>query len=335
MNHRYLVALALLASACGGKGGPGPTPVVNPPQITCPADVSVRGVDTGAQSVSFDAPTVTGGAAPVNVACAHASGSTFPLGTTSVSCTASDSGGRQASCSFNVVLTGVTLGVTKFEAIGDSLTEGENGRFVPTFLDPPNAYPTRLQAAFDAAYPGQGVVVINKGHSGDSVETTVRDLNGNLSKDRPGAVLVLAGYNNLLSGGCKISDDNNPRCSNQIVTDIGIGVRDCIRHSKEPPFNVQFVFVSTLTPPGPLVTGASDRRLRGDMILKVNDRIRQVVAAERATLVDTYPTFLGHEADYTDIDGLHLRPAGYQAIADNFFAAIRATIPQTPLFTVH
>jgi lysophospholipase L1-like esterase len=330
MNHRCIAALALLAAACGGKG-PGPTPVVNPPQIACPADVTVRGVDAGAQSVSFDAPTVTGGTAPVNVTCAHASGSTFPLGTTSVSCTASDSGGRQASCSFNVVLTGVTLGVTKFEAIGDSLTEGENGRLVPLVLDPPNAYPTRLQALLDTAYPGQGVVVINKGHSGDSVEATVRDLSGNLFKDRPGAVLVLTGYNNLLSGGCKISDDNNPRCSNQIVTDIELGVRDCIRHSKEAPFNIQFVFVSTLTPPG--LSG--DRRLRNDMIVRVNERIRQVVAAERATLVDTYPTFLGHEADYTDVDGLHLRPAGYQAIADNFFAAIRAAIPQTPLSTVH
>jgi lysophospholipase L1-like esterase len=323
------MVLALLASGCGGKSGPGPTPVTNPPQISCPADISVRGVDTGSQAVSFDPPTVTGGTAPVNVTCAHESGSSFPLGTTAVSCTASDSGGRQASCSFNVVLSGVTLGVTKFEAIGDSLTEGENGRIVPSFLDTPSAYPTRLQAMFDIAYPGQGVVAINKGHSGDSVEMTVRDLKGNLSADRPGAVLVLTGYNNLLSGGCKISDDNNPRCSNQVITDIGLGVRDCIRQSKEAPFNVQFVFVSTLTPPGP----SGDRRLRGDMIVKVNDRIRQVVAAERGILVDTYPTFLGHEPDYTDVDGVHLRPAGYQAIADNFFAAIRATIPQTPLFS--
>jgi lysophospholipase L1-like esterase len=31
------------------------------------------------------------------------------------------------------------------------------------------------------------------------------------------------------------------------------------------------------------------------------------------------------------VDGLHLRPAGYQALADAFFAAIQATVPQTPL----
>lgn len=327
MKYRYIVAVSLLAAACGGSKGPGPTPV--PPQIACPADVTVRGVNSGSQTVTFDTPTTSGGTAPVTVTCAHASGSSFPLGTTSNTCTASDAGSRQASCSFNVILTGVTLGVTKFETVGDSLTEGENGRVAPSFLDPPNAYPTRLQAAFDVAYPGQGAVVINKGHSGDTVEMTVNDLRGNLLKDRPGAVLVLAGYNDLTVAACRISDDNNPRCSNDVINQIGTGVRDCIRKSKEAPFNIQFVFVSTLTPPGP----SGDRRLRPDVILRVNDRIRQVVAAEGATLVDTYPTFLGHEADYTDIDGLHLRPAGYQALADNFFASIRATIPQTPLLT--
>src|SRR3954470_2950350 len=207
MNRRCIVTLALLATACGGKST-GPTPVVNPPQITCPADVTIRGVNAGSQNVPFDLPTTSGGTAPVAVTCARAPGTSFPLGTTSVSCTASDAAGRQSSCAFNVTLTGVTISVTRYDAVGDSLTEGENGRIVPFFLDTPSAYPTRLQAAFDSAYPGQGVVVINRGVSGESAERTADDLRGNLSADRPGAVLVLTGYNNLLVGGCKISDDN-------------------------------------------------------------------------------------------------------------------------------
>ena len=32
------------------------------------------------------------------------------------------------------------------------------------------------------------------------------------------------------------------------------------------------------------------------------------------------------------MDGLHLRPAGYAALADGFYAAIQATVPQTPAF---
>ena len=48
------------------------------------------------------------------------------------------------------------------------------------------------------------------------------------------------------------------------------------------------------------------------------------------TLVDSYVAFLGHEAEYVNVDGLHLKPAGYQALADTFFAAIQATVPMTP-----
>ncbi len=55
-----------------------------------------------------------------------------------------------------------------------------------------------------------------------------------------------------------------------------------------------------------------------------------MVRAEGATLVDTYPTFIGHEAEYVDQDGLHLRPAGYQALADSFFGVIKSTVMSTP-----
>ena len=54
-----------------------------------------------------------------------------------------------------------------------------------------------------------------------------------------------------------------------------------------------------------------------------------MVTSEAATLVDSYPLFIGHEAEYISIDGLHLLPDGYQAIADAFFAAIKSTVPQT------
>ena len=110
------------------------------------------------------------------------------------------------------------------------------------------------------------------------------------------------------------------------------GVRDCIRRSKD--FSVGFIFVSTLTPQGPVLPGAAhDRRISNDAIQQTNARIRQVVAAEGARLVDSYPLFVGHEADYVDTDGLHLRPAGYQALADAFFAAVTATIPVNSLFS--
>jgi lysophospholipase L1-like esterase len=331
MSRSWIAAAFLSAAACG-RSPANPTPPPAAPQVACPADVSVRGVAGTSQAVTFGAPTVTGGAAPVNVSCAPASGTTFSLGTTPVSCAATDAQTRQATCSFNVTLTGFAIDIKKYDAVGDSFTEGQNGEFAPTFVDVRNAYPTKLQAAFDATYPGQGITVINRGAGGESIEKTVDDLRGNLAKDRPGAVLVLSGYNNLLEGGCRVSDGTNARCNNAINA-VGVGVRDCIRHSKEPPFNIAYVFVSTLTPPGPRAPGAADRRLRSDSVVEVNSRIRQVVSAEGGILVDPYPLFIGHEPDYVDVDGLHLRPAGYQVLADTFFAAITSKIPQTPLFT--
>ena len=308
---------------------PTPVPVVDPPAIVCPADVTVRGITGGAQPVTFQAPVVTAGAAPVNSSCAPASGASFPLGTTSVSCTATDAQARQATCSFTVTQTALALGAMKFEAVGDSLTEGENGAGPkPQFVDPPNSYPTKLQALLDTTYPGQGMTVVNRGVSGQLVQTTRDLLAGHLATDRPQAVLLLSGYNNL--NPCGTGQFNTPACgvATQEVVDV---VRDCIREVKKSPVGVKYIFVSTLTPPGPTGSKGIDR----EAILETNRKLRSVIASEQVTLVDTYPLFVGHEAEYVSADGLHLRPAGYQSIAEAFFAAIKATVPQTPLSLVN
>jgi lysophospholipase L1-like esterase len=104
------------------------------------------------------------------------------------------------------------------------------------------------------------------------------------------------------------------------------GTRDAIRRIKESPAGVKYIFASTLVPPGP----AGSKRIDREAILETNRRIRQYVAAERATLVETHPLFQGREAELVSPDGLHLNPAGYQVVAEAFFSAIRATVSQTP-----
>jgi lysophospholipase L1-like esterase len=339
------VFVALLA--CSSKSTPsGPTVVpantsttVSPPQIACPADLIVPGVAAATQAVTFSAPTVTDGTAPVAVTCSPASGDPFPLGTTAVSCIASDATARKATCSFNVTLKGFTIAMRKIDAFGDSLTEGQNALpFVETavpltlpFVDTANAYPTKLQARISAVYPSQGITVANYGQGGQPAEATVDAIRGTVPTDQPDVVLLLTGYNNLLGGGCRETDGPGPACGKAIDFVAG-AILDCIRKARESSNAVSYVFVSTLTPPGPLVPPTTDRRIKSAAITALNSRIAQIAAAQRATLVDTYPTFLGHEPDYVSIDGLHLRPAGYQAIADAFFAAIQATVAQTPLF---
>jgi lysophospholipase L1-like esterase len=322
-GRSILVFSCLVVAACGGSKGPGPTPPVDPPQIACPADVTVREVMTATQEVSYPAPTTTGGAAPVSVTCSPASGTLFALGATPVACAARDAQSREATCSFRVNVNGFTLGAQKFLAAGDSLTEGQNG--LPSFIDPPNAYPTKLQVALDMLYPGQGVTVVNRGVSGLRVEELEERLPGIVAAERPEAVLLLIGYNNLTMP-CADGLLNTPGCV-AAMDFVAVGVRDCIRRVKESPAGVKYIFASTLTPPG--LTGRN--RIDPGAIVETNRQIRRWISQERlATLVDTHPLFQGREAEFVSPDGLHLLPPGYQAVADAFFSAIRATIPQTP-----
>jgi lysophospholipase L1-like esterase len=329
---RHIAAFALILTAGCGKDSPPDTgPTSTPPTITCPADVTVAGVSNAAQNVTYPAPTVADGQPPVATTCAPVSGASFPLGTTTVNCAANDALARQAACSFKVTLKGVAIAATRYSAIGDSFTEGQNGQ-PPRFVDTPNAYPTKLQLALDTAYPGQGIVVLNHGEPGSGQRIAVIDENVKtfVRADRPDVVLLEGGYNDLL-GDCGNGPTNTPPCQDAIGR-VPVGYRDCIRHAREASSTVKYVFAATLTPPGPHVPPSNDRRISNTAITQTNVGIRQTIAREGAVLVDLYPLFVGHEAEYVDTDGLHLRPAGYQVMADAFFAAIQKTIPQTPLF---
>src|SRR5262245_56861734 len=141
------VAALLIVSACG-EGPIQPTPSA-PPSVTCPANLAVTGVVGGMQSVTYPAPVATGGAAPLTTTCAPTSGSSFPTGATTVSCTTNDTQNRQASCSFSVTLQPLLLTVKRFVAFGDSVTAGEDGRRLQIrfgFIDPAKSYPAVLQS---------------------------------------------------------------------------------------------------------------------------------------------------------------------------------------------
>ena len=276
-----------------------------------------------ATDVTYPAPTTTAGSAPVNVTCTPASGSQFPLGETSVACAARDAQSREATCSFRVNVKGFTLGVKKFLAVGDSLTLGENG--LPSLIDAPNSYPAKLLGLLTALYPGQDIVMVNRGVSGQKAEELEDRVRGIVTAERPDAVLLMVGYNNLTQA-CPPGQFSTAACNAAIDFTAVFGTRDSIRRIKESPVGVKYIFASTLVPPGP----SGSKRIDREAIVEVNRRIRQHVAAERAVLVESFPLFQGREAEFVSPDGLHLLPSGYQAIAEAFFTAIRATVPQTP-----
>jgi 6-phosphogluconolactonase (cycloisomerase 2 family) len=83
-----------------------------PPQITCPADiiaVAAKPCDTGL-IVNYPAPIASDNC-PNNlqVVCNPPSGGIFPLGSTTVTCTATDGGNNQTQCSFKITVYDVRL----------------------------------------------------------------------------------------------------------------------------------------------------------------------------------------------------------------------------------
>jgi hypothetical protein len=75
---------------------------VVPITINCSSNITVTAT-SGSGAIVFYTTTGTGGCSPPpTVVCNPPSGSTFPIGTTTVTCTASDSCGGSANCSFTV-----------------------------------------------------------------------------------------------------------------------------------------------------------------------------------------------------------------------------------------
>jgi hypothetical protein len=87
-----------------------------PPIVACATPLRLEFTSVTGAVATFS-PAATDNCSVATVVCSPASGSTFPIGTTTVTCTATDAGGNQASCSFTVTVLGA-LGV-KQDVLGD------------------------------------------------------------------------------------------------------------------------------------------------------------------------------------------------------------------------
>lgn len=318
-----LIASSVGLSACtstpttpaSGSGGAAALPLA----LTCPASMATS---SGATSVAltYAPPASTGGRLPVTTACSPASGSSFGRGATTVSCTATDSAGATASCTFMVTVTAAPLlKGTRFMAFGDSFTAGEilDASRVKV-VNAAKSYPTQLYNLLVARYTAQPITMSNRGESGElltyraddgsaqrSEETRLR-YGSALTVDKPDAVLLLEGVNDL----------NTANTDDDIVAVLGQMVREAYGAGAKA------VFVATLPPqiPGLLRSGNAAR------VPGFNAKVKAMAAAENATPVDVYAAMIGNvSALINSEDGLHPLPAGYVVMAETFFAAIRQT----------
>jgi lysophospholipase L1-like esterase len=303
------VLVALLA-ACGD----GPTePDAPAPVIACPADVQAlahNGQSTAV--VTYDQPVAQGGVAPVTVACAPSSGTSFPIGSNPVTCTAMDAERQASTCGFRVTVTAVPrLTELEFLAFGDSITEGKTSPDPTTLrLNLPDSYPNKLQAMLTARYIDQNPVVIPEGFGGERVAGQAQTrFPAVLDKYKPDVVLLLHGANDLLSAG----NNGDPFDAIPVIIDGLDNLVEMANRRRIP------VLLATLPPQN--VAGSRGAGAPG--VPRLNQEIARLARSEEAVLVDLFNGLNGTPAGSIGVDGLHPTAAGYQKIAEVWFEAIK------------
>ena len=81
------------------------TIATTPPTLVLPEEVTVEAETSAGAVVTFTATASDAVAGTIPVSCTPSSGSTFAIGTTTITCTASDDAGNVASGSFTVTIT--------------------------------------------------------------------------------------------------------------------------------------------------------------------------------------------------------------------------------------
>ena len=280
--------------------------------------MSVVSPTGNATSVTYDLATATDGAPPLTITCTPVSGTSFIVGSTTVTCTATDTRQRAVSCTFPIVVTPPPrISVTRFMAFGDSITRGEvvSEGITPfghkLLIDDAKAYPTQLSEMLNARYTTQRVTVDNRGEPGVRAVNAGPDLSAFLRLTQYDVVLLMHGNNDLLAAQDAVTIQNVANAVQQMVRDAkSRGVR---------------VFLATLPPQDP--NGCCPRRGVGaPAVVPYNDKLKLIAATENVPLVDVYQAFNGDTRTLIDFDGLHPTGDGYKRIAGAFYETIKARL---------
>lgn len=201
------------------------------------------------------------------------------------------------------------IGANRFVAFGDSITWGTESQFDGLLFDSgPAAYPKQLADILTAHFPQpQGYVVANYGVPGEGAVEGSQRLAEVLANDRPQALLLLEGINDLNVG----------RSIGTVTAALGT-MLDYAR-----VYNTT-VFISTMfqTYEADNPNTGQHRTNSASQVPALNAAIRQLAAGrQNVYLVDMYEEF-GSNRSYVGGDGLHPTPLGYQVMARAFEDAI-------------
>jgi len=311
----------MLVASCSGT--PTKPPPVDPypdgPTIKCPDSVTVTSPTGLPTIVIYGSTSVTGGAPPVTDSCTNPNQSTFPLGTTDVVCTATDSRQRTSSCTFRVTVQAPPkLSVTRFVAFGDSMTVGEDGNLVVSefgpFVQVSAPYPSLLRSLLAARYTTQSTSVSNQGLRGEPLAYKSAALpppapprfSQVLAGGQYDAALILEGANDLQN-----RDDHD-------IPPAIAALQSMVRDARSRGVRVVLATLPPENPQGRL-------GLAWSLVPTFNTQLKAMAAAENVPFADLYVAFGGDQPDFSLLssDGLHPNQTGYQKVADTFFDVIK------------
>ena len=146
-------------------------------------------------------------------------------------------------------------------------------------------------------------VVTNAGQPAEAAADAPRRFSQALTSSGAQVVLLLEGANDLGAGAAGIG----PALS---------GLQTMVRQARTAGATV---FVASIPPPRP----GGSKALSTAVVQSFNDSIRIGAPLEGAIFVDLYAAMLPDVNTLIGVDGLHPTEAGYQRMAETFFAVIR------------
>ena len=316
--HAVVAAAALTVAACSGGSTPAstptqptsPTPTPVALTLTCAPPSALRTTTGQPVALAYGAPQVSGGTAPVGVACTPASGTLVPVGQTTVTCTATDARSQTASCSVAVaVVVAPTLTVERFLALGDSFTFGTTSRATERVI-PGDTYVQKLSFLLTEQYPEQRPTVNSAGIPGQFMDQI---------EDRyPAAIRQSNAQVLLLQGGANDINAEGTRAITDVVTRLERITRDAQGRGVA-------VVLATLTPQRP----GSTKGTAPEAVRELNTRIRDLCRRYQTGCADLYAAFGNEQSPLIGADGLHPTLAGYDLIAETYFEVIRRLFERT------
>ena len=177
-------------------------PDITDPVVTVPADITAQATGPGGAVVSFPATATDNRDGALTPICTPPSGSTFVVGTTTVTCTATDAAGNTGEAEFEVT---VTPQPTVFDFSGllapidaaPSLNKAKAGSTVPVKFSLGGDYGLDVLAA---GSPSSQDVDCETGVAGSIEETVSRTKNG-LTYDAAGGIYTYVWSTNQRWGG--------------------------------------------------------------------------------------------------------------------------------------